>query len=84
MYSRPIQISRAHYILFVDNQKQAARRYSRLRHVSGGLTVVTNLYCKAFHKYLREERSVYCETLENGWGTTGEQLFPNKAVVARK
>jgi len=23
------------------------------------------------------------EKVENGWGTTGEQLFPNKAILAR-
>ena len=34
MYSRPVQISRAHYSPFLDNRKQTPHRHSRPGHVS--------------------------------------------------
>jgi len=34
-------------------------------------------------KYLCEEKSVDVEKPESSWGTTGEQLLPNKTLPAR-
>jgi hypothetical protein len=81
MYSRPVQISRTHYSLFLDNRNQPLHRYHRLRHIS--LNVGT-YGSKSRIKRPCEEKSVDWEKPENGWGTVGEQLLPNKADSARK
>jgi hypothetical protein len=47
-----------------------------------GRTAVT-VWFQVWHKHLCGEKSVDLEKPENSGGTTVEQLFPNKAILAR-
>jgi hypothetical protein len=42
------------------------------------------LWFQVSRKRPGEEKSVDVEKPESSWGTTGEQLFPNETVFARK
>ncbi len=83
-WGQPMIRSRADYSLFLDNQNQTPHRHSRPLHVSyRSPECSSHLWPQVSHKHLCEERSVDMEKPESGWGTTGEQLLPNKTLPAR-
>jgi hypothetical protein len=81
IYSRPVQISRAHDSPFVDNRNQSLHRHSRPRQRSPECS--NHLWFQVSQKRPCEERSVDVKHWKMVGEQLGEQLLPNEAVFAR-